>query len=207
MKLLLGWLCLLAPVWAQEGTLFFSKHFPMSKPEYLEIIVEANGEAIYKESAEDDQPVKFKLTPAEVKAVWELAEKTEWFGRNLESGLPVAKMGDKTFRYTLGEKKTEAKFNYTQDVDATALLDWFERMSESVNLYFDLERTAKFERLGVDRALLLLEAAWDKKRLLSYEIYYPLLRRVIKNDSYLNRARDRAARLLAVFEEARKTAE
>jgi hypothetical protein len=207
MKLLLGWLCLLAPVWAQQGTIFFSKHFPMSKPEYLEIIVEANGEAIYKESAEDDQPVKFKLTPAEVKAVWELAEKTGWFGRKLESGLPVAKMGDKTFRYTLGEKTTEAKFNYTQDVDATALLDWFERMSESVNLYFDLERTAKFERLGVDRALLLLEAAWDKKRLLGYEIYYPLLRRIIKNDSYLNRARDRAARLLALFEEARKTAE
>jgi hypothetical protein len=207
MKLLLGWLCLLAPVWAQEGTLFFSKHFPMSKPEYLEIIVEANGEAIYKESAEDDQPVKFKLTPVEIKALWELAEKTEWFNRKLESGLPVAKMGDKTFRYTLGGKTTEAKFNYTQDVEATALLDWFERMSESVNLYFDLERTAKFERLGVDRALLLIEAAWDKKRLLSYEMYYPLLRRVIKNDSYLNRARDRAARLLAVFEEARKTAE
>ncbi|MFN7545105.1 MAG: hypothetical protein ACK5TN_20190 [Acidobacteriota bacterium] len=188
----------------QEGTLFYSKSFPKSKPEYMEIVVEGTGEAIYKESAEDEQPVKFKLTAEEVKAVWGLAEKLEYFSRKLESGLPVARMGEKTFRYTKGETKQEAKFNYSQDLDAQALQDWFERMTETVNLYFDLERTAKFERLGVDRALLHLEAAWDKKRLLSHELYYPLLNRVIKNDSYLNMARERAARLKALFEEARK---
>jgi hypothetical protein len=188
----------------QDGTLFYSKSFPKSKPEYMEIIVEPTGEAIYKESAEDEQPVKFKLMPEEVKAVWGLVEKLEYFGRQLESGLPVARMGEKTFRYVKGETKREVKFNYSQDLDAQALQDWFERMTETVNLYFDLERTAKFERLGVDRALLHLEAAWDKKRLVSYELYYPLLNRVIKNDSYLNMARDRAARMKAMFEEARK---
>jgi hypothetical protein len=200
-----AWMLLAAAtLLGQEGTLFYSKSFPKSKPEYMEIIVEATGEAIYKESAEDEQPVKFKLTAEEVKAVWGLAEKLEYFTRKLESGLPVARMGEKTFRYTKGETKQEAKFNYSQDLDAQALQDWFERMTETVNLYFDLERTAKFERLGVDRALLHLEAAWDKKRLLSYELYYPLLNRVIKNDSYLNMARERAARLKAIFEEARK---
>lgn len=204
MKYALWMLVALLPAWAQDGTLFYSKSFPKSKPEYMEIIIEPTGEAIYKESAEDEQPVKFKLTEAEVKTIWGLAEKLEFFERKLESGLPVARMGEKTFRYVKGEKKSEAKFNYSQDVDAQALQDWFEKMTETVNLYFDLERTAKFERLGVDRALLHLEAAWDKKRLVSYELYYPLLNRVIKNDSYLNMARDRAARLKAMFEEARK---
>lgn len=202
------WLLLAAwPLAAQEGTIFYSKSFPKSKPEYMEIVVEATGEAIYKESAEDEQPVKFKLMPDEVKAVWELAGKVNWFERKLESDLPVARMGEKTYRYTNGAKKNEIKFNYTQDLDGQALQDWFERMTETVNLYFDLERTAKFERLGVDRALLHLEAAWDRKRLLSYELYYPLLNRIIKNDSYLNMARDRAARMKAMFEESRKKAE
>lgn len=198
---------LLLAVWplaGQEGTIFYSKSFPKSKPEYMEIIVEATGEAIYKESAEDEQPVKFKLMTDEVKTIWSLAEKVNWFDKKLESGLPVARMGEKTYRYTKGEVKHETKFNYSQDLDAQALQDWFEKMTETVNLYFDLERTAKFERLGVDRALLHLEAAWDKKRLLSYELYYPLLNRIIKNDSYLNMARDRAARMKAMFEEARK---
>jgi len=195
------------PMLAQEGTIFYSKSFPKSKPEYMEIVVEASGEAIYKESAADDQPVKFKLTDEEVKAVWGLAAKVEWFQRKLESDLPVARMGEKSYRYTHGATKHEVKFNYSQDLDAQALQDWFEKMTETVNLYFDLERTAKFERLGVDRALLHLEAAWDKKRLLSFELYYPLLNRVIKNDSYLNMARDRAARIKAMFEESRKKAE
>lgn len=191
----------------QEGTIFYSKNFPKSKPEYMEILLESTGDAIYKESAEDDQPVKFKLLPEEVKAVWELAAKVNWFQRKLESGLPVARMGEKSYRYTNGPVKNEISFNYTQDLDAQALQDWFEKMVETVNLYFDLERTAKFERLGVDRALLHLEAAWDKKRLLCLELYYPLLNRIIKNDSYLNMARDRAARMKAMFEEARKKAE
>ncbi len=203
-----AWLILLVwPLAGQEGTIFYSKSFPKSKPEYMEIIVEPTGEAIYKESAEDEQPVKFKLLPDEVKTVWGLAAKVDFFKKTLESGLPVARMGEKTYRYTNGATKNEVKFNYSQDLDAQALQDWFERMTETVNLYFDLERTAKFERLGVDRALLHLEAAWDKKRLVSYEVYYPLLNRIIKNDSYLNMARDRAARMKAMFEESRKKPE
>ena len=192
---------------AQEGTIFYSKNFPKSKPEYMEIHLESTGEAIYKESAEDDQPVKFKLMPEEVKTVWELAAKVNWFQKKLESGLPVARMGEKSYRYTNGAVKHEVSFNYSQDLDAQALQDWFEKMVETVNLYFDLERTAKFERLGVDRALLQLEVAWDKKRLLSFELYYPLLNRIIKNDSYLNMARDRAVRMKAMFEDARKKPE
>jgi hypothetical protein len=204
----IAWLLLVvSPLLAQEGTIFYSKSFPKSKPEYLEIVVEPTGDAIYKESAEDEQPVKFKLLPEEVKAIWAIAEKVNWFERKLESDLPVARMGEKTYRYTNGATKHEVKFNYSQDLDAQALQDWFERMTETVNLYFDLERTAKFERLGVDRALLHLEASWDKKRLLSYELYYPLLNRIIKNDSYLNMARDRAARMKAMFEESRKKPE
>ncbi len=203
-----AWLILWVwPLAGQEGTIFYSKNFPKSKPEYMEIIVEPTGEAIYKESAEDEQPIKFKLLPDEVKTVWGLAAKVDFFQRKLESGLPVARMGEKTYRYTNGASKHEVKFNYSQDLDANALQDWFERMTETVNLYFDLERTAKFERLGVDRALLHLEAAWDKKRLVSYEVYYPLLNRIIKNDSYLNMARDRAARMKAMFEESRKKLE
>jgi hypothetical protein len=203
-----AWLILLVwPLAGQEGTIFYSKSFPKSKPEYMEIILEPTGDAIYKESAEDEQPVKFKLLPDEVKTVWGLAAKVDFFQRKLESGLPVARMGEKTYRYTNGATKNEVKFNYSQDLDAQALQDWFERMTETVNLYFDLERTAKFERLGVDRALLHLEAAWDKKRLVSYEVYYPLLNRIIKNDSYLNMARDRAARMKAMFEESRKKPE
>lgn len=192
------------PLVAQEGVIFYSKNFPGSKPAYLEIEIQPSGEAIYKESADDDQPVKFQLRPEEVKAIWELAGKVDFFKRKLESGLPVARMGEKTYRFTKGAEKAEVQYNYSQDVDAQALQDWFEKMTETVNLYFDLDRTSRFEPLGVDKALLRIEAAWDRKRLVAFEVYYPLLRKLIKNDRYLNMARERAARLQAAFEQARK---
>lgn len=192
---------------AQQGVIFYSKNFPGSKPAYMEIELQASGEAIYKESAEDDQPVKFRLRPEEVKTIWDLAAKLDFFRRKLESGLPVARMGEKTYRFLEGATKTEVSFNYSQDPDAQAIQDWFEKMVETVNLYFELERTAKFEPLGVDKAILRIEAAWDRKRLVAFEVYYPLLNRVVKNDRYLHIARDRAAKLLAAFEGARKQAE
>lgn len=192
---------------ADTATITFLKTFPGSKPEYVEITLKADGEAIYKESVDDERPQPFKLHENETKTVFLLAEKLDHFNRQLESGLPVARMGDKTLRWQQGTQHHESKFNYSTDLDAQTMQDWFERMSESVNLLFDLERTAKFEPLGVNQSLLRLEAAYDKKRLLGFEMYYPLLNRVIKNDKYLNMARERATRLLENLQAARKKPE
>jgi hypothetical protein len=201
-------LCLVLPLMAQEGaTITFLKTFPGSKPEYVEIALKASGEAVYKEAVDDERPQAFQLQEDEVKTVFALAAKLDHFQRKIESDLPVARMGDKTLRWQDGAKKHEAKFNYSTDLDAQTLQDWFERMSESVNLLFDLERTAKFEPLGVNQSLLRLEAAYDRKRLVGFEMYYPLLNRVIKNDKYLNMARERAARLFENLQAARKKPE
>ena len=73
------------------------------------------------------------------------------------------------------------------------LQDWFERITETQRLHFDLERTAKFDRLGVNKTLLQIESAFDRKRLVGVDRFLPLLDRVAKNDSYLHMARERAA--------------
>ncbi len=87
-------------------------------------------------------------------------------------------MGDKLLRWQHGAEKHEAKFNYSADPDAQAIHDWFERINESALYFIDLERAAKYDKLGVNSALLKLEAAWDRHRLV---------------------ARERAARLAANF--------
>ena len=53
----------------------------------------------------------------------------------------------------------------------------------------------KFDKLGVNKALLQLQAAIDRKRVVGARVVSPLLDRVVKNDSYLNMARERAAAL------------
>lgn len=184
---------------AANPRMILKKEFPGSKPPYMEIRLSINGQAEYLEAADDDQPVKFKLGPNEVETMFLLVARLQHFTRPLESGLKVARVGDKTFTWIKGNERHEVKFNYTLDPDGQTLLDWFERMCESAYYRLDLERAVRFDRIGVNQALLKLEAAWDRKRLVAVEQYLPLLDRVAKNESYLNMARERAGSLAEIF--------
>lgn len=175
--------------------LHYTKSFPGSVPAYVSIELLPTGEGIYKEAPEDENPVDFKISPDDTRQMFALAEKLERFKRPLEANLKVANMGMKTFRFEQGSIKNEQKFNYSLDLDAQAMLDWFERLTETQRLHFDLERTAKFDRLGVNKTLLQIEAAHDRRRLVGLDRFLPLLDRVAKNDAYLHMARERAATL------------
>jgi hypothetical protein len=180
---------------AAEPRLFFSKSFPGSTPAYVAITVEQSGAGVYKEAADDDNPLKFQLSSADTTEMFTLADKLDRFKRPLESPLKVAKMGMKTLRYEEDGKSTEVKFNFSEDVDARALTDWFERISETGQSYYALERAVKYDKLGVNQALLQFEISRDRKRVVSPQLFLPMLDRVAKNDSYLNMARSRAANL------------
>ena len=175
--------------------LFYSRSFPGSVPAYFQVTLEQNGDAEYREAPDEDNPLKFHLTEAETHAVFGLAEKLDYFKHPLESPVKVAFMGAKTFRYENGEGKSEVKFNYSEDPSARELMDWFERMGESAEHRIELERTAKYDRLGVLKSLLLLESAMDRKRLVGMDQYLPMLDRIAKNESYMHTARARAAEI------------
>ncbi len=170
----------------------YTKEFPGSSPAYVSITVDRNGDAVYKESVKDEYPIQFKLTPAETSEIFGLADKLDHFSRPLESNLKVAKMGLKTFRFEDGAETHEVKFNYSMDENARALVDWFERIAESEQCFIRLERAVKYDKLGVNNGLLLMQILYDKDRLVAPEQFLPLLDRVAKNDSYIHMARERA---------------
>lgn len=182
-----------------EPSIVYSKYFKGSRPETTIITVSSTGECTYKESADEENPLKFKLTESEASEIFGLAEKLGRFSRPLESPAKVAHMGMKTFRFEDGSVKNEVKFNYSEDPDAQLLADWFERISETERNYIELERTARFDKLGVNQALLLLQVTYERKRLVAPEQFLPLLDRVAKNESYLHMARERAASLADTF--------
>lgn len=175
--------------------MIFSKSFPNSSPEFTEITLDKAGNAEYRDKPDDDLPLKFRLTEAETQEVFGLAEKLDYFKHPLESGLKVAFMGTKTFRYENAAQKSEVKFNYSEELPAQVLLDWFERMSESAAHRIDLERAAKYDKLGVDKAIRLLSYALERKRLVGLEQYLPMLDRIANNESYMHTARARAAEI------------
>jgi len=183
--------------------LFFSKSFPGSTPAYVEITIERNGSALYKEAVDDDQPIKFQIGESDTSAIFGLADRLGHFNRPLEAPIKVAFMGMKTFRFEAGPEKQEVKFNYSEDLDAQALLDWFERISETEQHLINLERTVKYDKLGVNEALLLLQISYERKRLVAPQQLLPLLDRVVKNDSYMHMARERAANIAEAIRAAK----
>jgi len=180
---------------ADGSRIVYTKKFPGSTPAYTGITVSRDGSAVYKESENDDQPVNFKLAQPDVDAIFALADKLDHFKKPLESGLKVAFMGEKTLRWESGPEKSEAKFNYSLDEDARALNEWFERICETQLRLFDLERAVRFDKLGVNKAILQFESALDRKRIIGPDRFLPMLDRIAKNDSYLHMARERAASL------------
>jgi hypothetical protein len=134
--------------------------------------------------------------------IFALADKLDRFKRPLESGLKVANMGMKTFRFEDGANSTETKFNYSQDVDARALQDWFERITETENILINLERTIRFDRLGLNAAVVEVHSAWDRKRLVAPDQFLRLLDRIAKNQTFMHMTRERAASLADAFRAA-----
>jgi len=189
-------LAILPAAWAGDGPrLFYSRSFPGSAPAYIQVNLEKNGDVEYREAVDDELPLKFKLNAASVEEIFGLAEKLDYFKHPIEAPVKVAFMGEKTFRYENGGEKTEVKFNYSQDPSAQALLDWFERLAETAQNRINLERAAKYDHLGVMKALLLVESALDRGRLAGADQFLPLLDRIAANETYMHTARARAAEI------------
>ena len=196
-------LLLCGALWASGSggspTVFYSKYFKGSVPEYVDITVEKSGKVTYREAVDDERPIRFDLPPSQTAEIFELTDKLGRFAKPLESPAKVARMGMKTFRYEDAPAKTEVKFNYTEDLDARMLADWFERIVETEQGYANLERAVKFDKLGVNQALLQVQITQERKRLIAPEQFLPLLDRVTKNESFMHMSRERAASLAEAF--------
>ena len=194
MKLLALWLTS-AFALAAADRLIFTKSFPGSRPAYVAISIETDGAAEYKEDPKDENPVAFKLTEAEKAAMFDLAGQLDHFSKPLESGLKIANMGKKTFRWEGEGGPKEQSFNYSESADARSLLDWFENVSQSERNFIELEHTVRFDKLGVNLAVLHLETTRDQKHLVAAEQFLPLLDKITGNEGIMHMARSRAAAL------------
>ncbi len=190
-----------------DPRIVYTKSFPGSDPAYVEIAVDSTGAVTYKEAPDDDDPETFKLGPGLKDQVFELSGKLGHFSRPLESGLKVAKMGEKTFRWENGAEKHEVTFNYSLDPDAQTLHDWFERITDSERLLFILRRAVRHDHLGVNEAVINIQASWQKKELVAAGQFLPLLDQVAKNDVFMHMARERAAEVADSIRAAQAKAE
>jgi hypothetical protein len=186
---------------AAEPTLTFSKAFPGSVPAYECVSVTRSGGLLYREAENDEQPLSAQLAESDTQTLFDMASKLNHFHDPIESGLKVANTGKKTFRYQDEHgSATEVVFNYSENPIAQQLLDRFEQIATSERAYLDLDRTARYDKLGVNDALAEIESLWLRKELAAPAQFVPLLNRIAHHEAYMHLARERAARLRDEFQ-------
>jgi len=191
---IIPWIIVAATAATASPRITYVKSFPGSTPAYVSITVDQSGKVAYQET-QDDDPETFQLEADVTRQLFDLAQKLDRFRRPIESGLKIASMGAKTFRWEDDGGKSEVTFNYSTNEDAKVLWDWFERVTESERETLVLRQTMRHDKLGVDAALLGVQNSWDRKRLVATAQMLPLLDQLARDEKYMHMARERAAGL------------
>jgi hypothetical protein len=188
-----------------EPRLIFSKSFPGSVPAFYRITVPQNGAAKYETAPEDPNPRTFPVSAGFTKRAFELADKLNHFrGESLETKKKIASMGMKTVIYENGAERGEASFNYSENTDAMALAEMFEKVSNTRQYMMTLERLLRYDKLGIMKQLLQTETALDHHDLLEAAQLKPVLEEISGSRGLMNIAQQRARIILGKIQDSAK---
>ncbi len=191
---------LMPPTPAAAGAkLTFRRVFKSSTPEFIEISVrEDSDDASYEIRQLDDDPgsAKFQVSPALRAKMFALAQQLNHFQQqDLDVHRKIANLGEKTFRWEQASETHEVKFNYTLNSTASQLLQIFEGLARQQELLMLLERRMKYDRLGINDALLQFEIELNRKLLPEPERALPTLDQIAGDARFVDIGRQRARNL------------
>ncbi len=191
-----GFLTLAAPA---DGVFTYRRIFKSSVPEFIEIKIPQNGGPSTVEIRQfDDEPgaVTFEIGAPLRSKIFELVGQLGYFkGLDLDVHRKIANLGEKTFEWNNGTENYSVKFNYTLNSAAGQLLQICEGLAREQELIELLERRAKYDRLGVNDALMQFESDLNKGILPEPARALPLLDQIAADSRFVEIARQRARSL------------
>lgn len=184
---------------AQSAKITFRRIFPASSPEFIEITVKENsdvGTFEIRQLDEDAGAVPFEVSSTlRAKMFGYAAELHHFQGLDLDVHRKIAYLGEKTFLWEQGSQKFETKFNYTLNPAATQLLQIFEGLARQQEHFVTLSRRMKYDRLGINDALLQFETDFNRGLLPEPTRLLPVLDQISGDSKFVEIARQRARTL------------
>jgi len=173
--------------------------FQSSSPEFIEIRVREESDAASFEIRQlDEEP---GATPFEVGAalrarLFALAGELKHFqGVDLDVHRKIANLGEKTLRWERGTEAHETKFNYTLNAAANEMMQIFEGLARQQEHLTTLAQRIKYDRLGVNDALLQFETDLNRKLLPEPQRALATLEQIADDKRFVEVARQRARAL------------
>ena len=177
----------------------YRRIFKSSSPEFIEIRIQENSDAgtyEIRQLDEDAGATPFDVGPALRGRILQLASDLHHFkGLDLDVHRKIANLGEKTFRWESAAGTSEVKFNYTLNSAAAQLLQICEGLARQQELIELLQRRIKYDRLGVNDALLQFENEFSKSVLPEPQRALPLLDQIAGDPRFVEIARQRSRAL------------
>ena len=184
---------------AAGAKLSFRRVFKSSTPEFIEISIrDDSDDATYEIRQLDDDPgaAHFQVSSALRSKMFALADQLNHFqGQDLDVHRKIANLGEKMFRWERGAETHEVKFNYTLNSAASQLLQIFEGLARQQELLSLLERRIKYDRLGINDALLQFETELNRNLLPEPQRALPTLDQIAGDPRFVEIGRQRARAL------------
>jgi len=181
-----------------DATITYRRVFKGSSPEFIEIKIGELGKSTFeiRQLEEDPEAEPFEVGAPVRQKIFELAADLKNFAiGDLDIQKRIANLGQKTFRYERGSEVHETSFNYTLNASATMLMQIFEGLARQQGDLVLLERSVKYDRLGVNDALRQFESDMDHRLLPEPERLLPVLDKIGADSHFVDIARTRARAL------------
>lgn len=183
-------------------TVTFTLDFPAYKPPFYSISIESGGRAEYKSTPEpnnvgDPYVIKFVVSESTRTRLFEAARQLKNFDGQWDyTKNRVAFTGTKTLTFKNSEQEHATTYNWSENPTIQELTALFQNIAEAIELGRQLEDKYRYDKLGVDAILKILEQDAKDKRVAELQAIQPILFRVAKDPSLMNISRRRAEFLL-----------
>lgn len=177
----------------------YRKVFKDSSPEFLEIKLAENGPCTYeiRQIDDDPSPRPFEVGRAVIEKAFALAAELNHFrDTQLDVRRRLANLGQKTFRWERDGQAFEVTFNFTTNPTAMQLMQLFEGLGRQQAHLDTLAHRVKYDRLGVNDALLHFEADLNRKVIPEPERLLATLESVANDSRVVDIARQRARAII-----------
>jgi hypothetical protein len=182
-----------------SAKLTFRRIFKASSPEFIEIMVREDSDtASYdiRQLDEDPEALPFEVSASLRAKMFGLAAQLNHFqGQDLDVHRKIANLGEKTFRWESGAEVHETKFNYTLNPAGAQLLQVFEGLARQQEHVMLISRRMKYDRLGINDALLQFESDLNRSLLPEPQRVLPMLDQIAADSKFVDIARQRARTL------------
>jgi hypothetical protein len=184
---------------AGDPKLIYRKVFKSSSPEFVEVTITPSGAGVVdiRQLDDDPDPQPIEFSPQFAARLFEMAAELKHFhGIDLDVKRRLANLGEKTFRYESGSEASETRFNYTVNQTAVQLMQAFEGIARQEGYRQMLLHRLRFDRLGVNDALIALEVDFRRGLIPEPARLTPVLEAVSNDSRVIEMARSRARSLV-----------